>query len=283
MVIDMHVHPGFFEDICGDAERTQMRRQQYGLYKTSPVPLEHTLAVMDHAGIDKSVLLPLDLKATAGETVISNEEVKKLVDLAPDRFIGFASVDPHREDAAEQLLYCFEELGLSGLKLNPSKQRFYPGDDMMAPVYDICLKYNKPVMFHSGLSWEPAAPAKFSKPLNFEDVAIAYPGLSFCLAHFGWPWVDETVMLLIKYPNVFTDTSLLYLDSPTDFYDQLFKKNMGSLWIDRNFSDKVMFGSNAPRFRPARLRDGLENIGLKKKTMERILGQNAARFLKMEV
>ncbi len=65
-----------------------MRRQRYGLYKTSPSPLEHTLEVMDHAGIDKSVLLPLDLTTITGEVVISNDEVRTLVSLAPDRFVG---------------------------------------------------------------------------------------------------------------------------------------------------------------------------------------------------
>jgi predicted TIM-barrel fold metal-dependent hydrolase len=282
MVIDMHVHPGFFQDICGDRDKTEMRRRRYGLYKTSPYPLEHTLAVMNHAGIDKSVLLPLDLTTITGETIISNDEVRALVSLAPDRFIGFASVDPHREDALSELVRCFETLGLSGLKLNPSSQKFYPGDAMMAPIYELCIKYDKPILFHSGLSWEPNAPAKYARPLEFEDVALEYPGLRICLAHFGWPWIEETIMLLIKYPNVFTDTSLLYLDSPKDFYEQLFKKNMGPLWIDRNFADKVLFGSNTPRFRPVRLREGLEKIGLKPRTLEKILGLNAMNFLKLE-
>jgi len=259
-----------------------MRRQRYGLYKTSPCPLEHTLAVMDHAGIDKSVLLPLDLTTITGEVVISNDEVRTLVSLAPDRFVGFASVDPHRKDAAVELVRCFEDLGLSGLKLNPSSQRFHPGDAIMAPIYELCVKYDKPILFHSGLSWEPNAPAKYARPLEFEDVALEYPELRICLAHFGWPWIEETVMLLIKYPNVFTDTSLLYLDSPKDFYEQLFKKNMGPLWVDRNFADKVLFGSNAPRFRPVRLREGLEKVGFKPRTLEKILGLNAVHFLKLE-
>ncbi len=123
---------------------------------------------------------------------------------------------------------------------------------------------------------------KIREAAEFEDVALGYPELRICLAHFGWPWIDETVMLLIKYPNVFTDTSLLYLDSPKDFYEQLFKKNMGPLWVDRNFADKVLFGSNAPRFRPVRLREGLEKVGFKPRTLENILGLNAVHFLKLE-
>jgi hypothetical protein len=103
--------------------------------------------------------------------------------------------------------------------------------------------------------------------------------VKFCLAHLGWPWVDETLMMILKYPNVYTDTSLLYMDSPEAFYDQIFLKNMGPMWIDRNFNNKVMFGSNHPRFRPVRLKNGIESLSMHQKTKERILGLNAMTFL----
>lgn len=282
MVIDVHFHPAFFEDICEDKERVDFRRRELGLYKTSPVPMNHTLAIMDHAGIDKTVLLPLDLTTIDGDTVISNKEIRKLVDIAPDRFIGFASVDPGRKDAAEVLEYAFKTLNLAGLKLNPSKQKFYPGDERMDPIYRKCVEYNRPILFHSGLSWEPDAPARYSRPINFEDVAIKYPTLRFCLAHFGWPFIEETVMLMLKYPQVYTDTAMLYMDSPKDFYQQVFTKNMGPMWIDRNLNRQVMFGSNAPRFRPVRLKDGLLSIKMHPSSMERILGGNALTFLGWE-
>jgi predicted TIM-barrel fold metal-dependent hydrolase len=282
MVIDVHTHPGFYQDICDNPARISFRREQYGLYKSSPNPMEQMIAVMDHAGIDQTVLLPLDVTTISGDTVISNEEIKKLVDLAPRRLIGFASVDPHRQDAVEVLDYAFKTLGLKGLKLNPSKQKFYPDDDLLKPIYEKCLEYNKPIMFHAGLSWEPDAPAKYSKPLNFEEVALQYPGLRFCLAHFGWPWIEETIILLLKYPNVYTDTAMLYLDSPKDFFQQVFTRNMGPLWIDRNFNDKVMFGSNSPRFRPVRVKDGLLTVSMRKKSIDRILGANAVRYLGLE-
>lgn len=282
MVIDVHVHPIFYEDICGDAERVTYRMEQFGIYKQSPYSREEILTEMDYGGIDKAVLLPEDLTTLSGDTLISNEEIKKLVDLMPDRFIGFASVDPHRTDAPEVLDYAFKELGLMGLKLNPSKQKFYPCDDMLKPIYERCIKYNKPIMFHAGMSWETNALAKFSHPLNFEEVALNYPELRMCLAHFGWPWINETIMLLLKYPNVYTDTSILHLDSPKDFYEQVFTRNMGPLWIDRNLNEKVMFGSNGPRFRAFKLKPAIENLNMRATTQQKIFGTNAVKFLGLE-
>lgn len=282
MIIDIHTHPIFYKDISEDAAQLTFRKEQFGVFKQSPSPLESVFIEMDYTKVNKLVLLPEDLTTQAGGWIVSNEEIRKLVDLAPDRFIGFASVDPFRSDALEVLDYAFKDLGLAGLKLHPSKQKFYPYDERLKPIYEKCVAYNKPIMFHAGMSWEPDAPAKYSNPLHFEEVAMAYPELRMCLAHFGWPWIHETVMLLLKYPNVYTDTSLLHMDNAHDFYEQVFKRNMGPLWIERNLYDKVMFGTNSPRFRAKRLLPALESLDFRPKTLQKILGGNALRFLGMK-
>lgn len=279
MIIDVHTHPIFHKAISDDKQVLDYRKKEFGIFKQSPSPLESVLQEMDYMHISRSILLPLDLTTQSAGWIVSNEEVKRLVDLAPDRFIGFASVDPHRNDAVEVLDYAFRELGLKGLKLHPSKQKFYPGDDKLKPIYEKCLEFDKPILFHAGMSWEPDAPSKYAQPVNFEEVAIAYPELRICLAHFGWPWVHETVMLLLKYPNVFTDTSLLHMDNALDFYRQVFKTNMGPLWIERNLNDKVMFGTNSPRFKAKRLLPALEAMEFRPKTLQKILGGNAQVFL----
>ena len=62
--------------------------------------------------------------------------------LDPNRFIGFATVDPNRPDALNRLRHAFETLKLRGLKLHPSKQQFYPNDPKLFPIYELCLSYN---------------------------------------------------------------------------------------------------------------------------------------------
>ena len=94
MVIDIHAFPGFLKEICEDPKKVEYRRQQYFLYKQHVWPLELFITQLDASGIDKAVISAEDVTTKAGEPIVSNEEVKKLVDLAPDRLIGFASVDP---------------------------------------------------------------------------------------------------------------------------------------------------------------------------------------------
>ena len=39
MVIDMHVHPILFGPICEDKKKVEFRKQEFGLYKSSPIPM----------------------------------------------------------------------------------------------------------------------------------------------------------------------------------------------------------------------------------------------------
>lgn len=282
MVIDMHVHPVLYKAAFSQEKDLDYRKKYFGVDLMSPVSLDLVKQLMDYSGIDKNVLLPLDITTTKQGYLVTNEEIRRTVDRMPDRLIGFASVDPHRPDAKEVLEYAFRDLGLMGLKLNPAKQKFSPMEEGMDEIYEICLKYNRPVMFHSGMSWEPDTLMEAGRPALFEPVALKFPELRICLAHFGWPWIQETAALVLKYPNVYTDTSMLYMDSPEIFFRETFTQQLGHLWIENNFADRVMFGSNNPRFRAGRMKEGLEKLPWREQTKEKVLGKNAMRFLGLE-
>ncbi len=282
MVIDIHTFPGFFEEICREKDMVSYRREQYFLYKQPIWPLSLFMTQMDAAGIDKSVISAEDVTVRAGKPIVSNGEIWELVAQYPDRLIGFASVDPHRDDAIFALEEAFKDLKLAGLKLSPAMQRFMPDEAMMKPLYELCLKYDKPILFEAGMTWVKDSPSKYSNPLVFEDVAIAYPDLRMCLGHFGWPWIRETAMLILKYPNLYADTALLYFDSPKQFFDSTFNAQLGEYWIDRMLFNKVMFGSAYPRIEQKRMTGAARAMTLRPRQMEHVMGLNALKFLGME-
>ncbi|WP_040197391.1 amidohydrolase family protein [Candidatus Soleaferrea massiliensis] len=279
MVIDMCVHPGFLKEICGDEERVLFRRKHFGLYKQSVWPVELFIKQLDAAGIDKAVLIPEDLTVRCGDSIVSNEEIKTLCELMPDRAVGFASVDPNRADASEVLEDAFTRLGLAGLVLNPSTQRFYPGDEKLAPLYECCIRHDKPLILQMGVSLQPDAPAKYAKPLLCEDVLLSYPQLRVCVSHFGWPWVTDVAALLLKYENLYADTAMLYYDSPKEFMHYVFEEQMGRHWADRTLHSKILFGSGYPRIEQKRMRQAVESLELRDSTKQKILGDNARQFL----
>lgn len=282
MVIDIHTFPGFFEEICETPEKIEFRRTQYFLYKQHVWPLSLFITQLDAAGIDRAVISAEDVTTRAGGEIVSNEEVRKLVNYYPQRLIGFASVDPQRPDTVAVLEKAFGELGLAGLKLSPAMQLFQPNAPMMGKIYETCIRYNKPILFEAGMTWVKNSPSKYSNPLLLEDVAMEYPDLRLCIGHFGWPWTRETAMLALKYPNVYADTALLYFDSPKQFFQTTFNDQLGEYWIDRMLYDKVMFGSTYPRIEQKRMVKAMEALTLRPKQRAMVMGENALRFLGME-
>lgn len=258
------------------------RKKAMGYDLMSPFPLELVEKQMAFAGVDKLVLLGEDCAAEGG-AVLSNEEIAKIVALDPGALYRLCHSRPQSSRRAGILRYAFGTLKLRGLKLHPAKQQFYPNDPKLFPIYELCLSYNVPVTFHCGMSWQPNTFLKYSHPELFEEVAVRYPQLRINLAHFGFPWVLETAAIILKYPNVYADTACCYMDCPEQFFEQLFFKLMGPLWVEHNLADKILFGSNNPRFRPARIKRGLEYQPFSKETMAKILGENAVRFLGLEV
>lgn len=279
MLIDMHVHPIFYGDICEKEEELEFRKNSFGVWKQGPMNDDEMFAEWKICDLTQAALLPLDVTTTEGGWIVDNEQIAKLCKHHPDKFIGFASVDPCREDVLEILEKAFGEQGLMGLKLNPAKQKFEPEAEYMEPIYELCEKKNKPIIFHAGLSWEPNTPTEYCHPCRFEKVIMRHPNLRVCLAHFAWPWVREMVMLMIKYPNVYTDTSVLYVDSPEEQMMELFTKDMGPMWFERCFPQQVMFASNGPRFRMFKIKRALDKVPMRDFARENLYYKNALRFL----
>jgi len=278
-VIDIHTHPVLVREVMEkDPEMERVVREVFRL-RNRPQPLETFLLHMDVAGVDKSVLLPIDCSTSKKCSIYTNGQIADLVDRAGGRFIGFASVDPHSPDAPDRLESAIRDLGLKGLKLAPEIQDFRADEEKLFPLYERAQEMGVPIMMHSGLSWETDTPLYNSHPRFIEEVARRFPKLKICIAHFGWPWVIDTAALLLKYPNLFADTSCLYFDTPTEFIQFTFGKQMPTTWIERSLRNQVMFGSNYPRIETVKMVEAVKSLGLTEGATELIFEKNAERFI----
>ena len=282
MVIDTHIHPALFAPICQDAEQFRRRCDQMNYHKMKPSDLSLLKKQYALAGMVRAVLLPEDCSAETGVPAISNDDIALLAAQDPGFYIGMASVDPRRPDAEEELDRAFSKLGLAGLAVNTARLQIYPNDPRLLRLYDICRERRKPIFFHAGLCLERNALAKYAHPMEFEEIALRYPELNLCLTHFGWPWVQETAALLLKYPNLYANTALMNFDGPYQLFEKVFRQDMGRYWLDHNLAGQVMFGSDSPRIRPVRSKRGLDSIELLPETREAIYWRNAARFFSLE-
>ncbi len=282
MVIDTHIHPALFSPICKDRQRFDKRCDEMNYHLMSPSGIDLLKKQYALADIQRAFLLPEDCSAETGIPSISNHEIAELVSCDSDFFYGFASVDPRNENAGAELERAFDTLQLKGLAINTARLQMYPYDKKLNKLYEICRIYNKPIIFHAGFCLERNALARYSRPSDFEDVLYQYPDINICLTHFGWPWVQETAALLLKYHNAFANTALMNFDSPYQIYHKVFKEDMGEYWVEHNISDKIMFGSDSPRIRPVRSKRGLDSLNFSSDTLEKIYYKNALRFLGME-
>jgi len=174
------------------------------------------LALMDLFGITKSVIYP-------GPCMCPNDEVARVVALAPDRFIGFAKtgalVPPYRDrraaqEAADELEHGLRDLGLSGVG-ELSLGEFLP-DSLadavagMRPWFELCKTYgDKPAIVHAHAGGG-AKDAGYCDPEAFRPFAEEFPTVPLILNHMGGArrdFFDHALDLARDHDNVCFNTS----------------------------------------------------------------------------
>jgi uncharacterized protein len=278
-MIDFHTHPVLIKEFVAQYPNYERSARQVFNIGNNFQPLETFLLQMDVAGIEQAVLLPIDCRRARKDSVSSNDQVAELCQLH-SRFIGFASVDPLKKGAVRELESAVEKRGLKGLKLDPSLQNFEVGDKRAFAVYEAAAALGIPLVVHTGMSWALETPLEMGQPLLLEPAIRRWPALNFVLAHFGWPWVWEAAALALKYPNVYLDTACLYYDSPKEFFQFVFGKQIPTTVIERSLRNKVVFGSNYPRVEIKNMVHALKSLALTEGCLNKILKENAERLLK---
>jgi predicted TIM-barrel fold metal-dependent hydrolase len=262
-----------------------------------------------HPGFDKIVILgvsPQYLEGrligtvdTSGITGVEgsphpekcNDYIAGCVAIAPDKLIGFASVNPaYRgvEYAVDELERAVTELGLSGVKLYPMYQHWSPMDRALAfPVFAKAEELGIPVMVHQAGSTRIDARMEFARPAMLDDVGREFRDLTVILAHCGIPWIDEAMFMLTKHPNFYTDLSY-HIATITRRELFLFLRRAEPYFVPL---EKLFFGTDYPGFLydPVALRQklmsvneeagllGLEPIAQEK--LDGIMGENFARTI----
>lgn len=204
---------------------------------------------------------------------VSSEELLKLAVAESDILIPFASVDPHRPDAADRARRLLDA-GAFGFKFHPNLQHFFPDDPMCRPLYDVIADARVPAVFHTGQtavgSGQPGGGQillKFSNPIHLDEVASWYPDMPIIAAHPSVPWQDEALSVAVHKPNVYIDLSGW---SPKYFPEQLVR------YSNTLLKHKVLFGTDFPALTPERWLADFAKIGIKDDVRPLIIKDNAA-------
>jgi uncharacterized protein len=203
------------------------------------------------ASVDRAIVF--GMRAAHAGIMVPNEYIAAYVRRHPEKLIGFAGVDPTCDPVVPTLEEACGALGLRGVKLGPIYQNIHPTDPRMMAVYEYCEANRVPILIHQGTTFPRKAPLKYASPILLEDVALRFPDLKMVIAHLGHPWIEDTLVLIRKQPNIYSDISALHY-RPWQFYNALvLAKEYGVL-------DKLLFGTDFPFTTPEATIDALRNL-----------------------
>ncbi|NGP18874.1 amidohydrolase family protein [Devosia aurantiaca] len=204
--------------------------------------------------VDKAIVFTLryaDSAGIDGDDEVTAEAVRKY----PDKFVGFAAVDPRRADAMDLLEHAVQDLKLKGVKFGPIYNGVSLLDPRMVPVYEYCVRNNLPLTMHMGTTFAQNAPIEYGRPLAVDEIAGRYPDLKMIMAHMAHPWAEECIVVARKRPNVYCEVSALFY-RPWQFYNILVTAQEYRI-TER---DKIFWGTDFPFAEVRESIDGLRNI-----------------------
>lgn len=254
------------------------------------LPTEKQLLMMEEAGVDKTILFSTtphpekahDLKSLEKELAILNnvlasntslderirniksttEELKKVIDRNPSKFIGFGLVP---------LSLTYNETA-DWINNNVIKNNFY-GLGEFSPASDQ-VKYLEVIFQASNeLGYLPIWVHTFH-PLNFDDIkelvqlSKKYPKVPLILGHMGGiHWLD-VIKLAKENCNIYLDLSATY----TILAPKIAIKEL---------PERTLFSSDAPYGNPLLFKRMIEMISPNKKVSEQVLGGNIIKLLNL--
>jgi uncharacterized protein len=217
---------------------------------------------------------------------VPDSEVAAYVRTAPDRLIGFLSLDPTQPGWQDELEEGHRNLKLRGIKLMPMYAGFLPNGPELDPLWTYATRHRLPVLCHTGTTFVRQAPLACTLPRLIDDVAIRFPDVKIIMAHLSHPYEGECVVTIRKHPNVYADCSALHY-RPFQLYHSLMLLQEYGVW------NKLLFGSDYPFTTVSASLDGMRNLNsmlegtslprLDIDAMEQMFQRNTLELLEIEV
>lgn len=162
-----------------------------------------------------------------------------------------------------------------------------PNDPKLEPYFAMAEKLDIPACLHTGFGppmspymGDPDFRMRYGNPLLLEDVLVRHPRLRIYIAHGGYPFLEETIALMLMYRQVYLDISainwLLTREAFHDYLQRLVQARLGK---------RIMFGTDQMIW-PETVEMSIKAIDsasfLSEKQKQQIFFDNAATFLRLD-
>ena len=191
-------------------------------------------------GIDACIVL--------GAGDVENKEINRTlsdyVGRHSDKMAGFAVVNPVCDDIGTKHWNSIKNhLGLDGVVLYCAGDGFHPAHSRAFQFYETVAELQMPVFFHNTPPFASTAMLDFARPYLIDEIARAFPDMKIVIGGMGLPFLNETLCMLQKHPNVYADLTI----QPEKIW-QVY--NVVTSAFEAEVMDKLFFGSGLP-FRKA--------------------------------
>lgn len=237
--------------------------------------VEEVVKEMRQNGIYKAVLVGRDAESTYGFKP-NNNGLAEFIASAPDIFVGFAGLDPHKGmGAIRELCRLVNEKGFKGAAIDPIYNKLYLNDKKFYPIYSKCCELDIPIIITSGPArFTPETTMDFARPIFIDEVATDFPELRIVVSHGGYPWVSEMIGVTFRNKNVFLEIS------------EYEKFPMGAAFFEAGntiLQDQLLFASAHPfvNYLEA-IKLYKEEFPIKPEILDKIMYKNAERVLKLK-
>jgi len=219
------------------------------------------IEAMDRAGVEKAILTTtLEVPA---------EHVLAFPRANPDRFVLSVSLDPRNGMAAVRALErVVRDEPVVLARITPFMINLPPDDRVYYPIYAKCIELDLPIAINTGIPGPPM-PGKCQDPMYLDEVCVFFPELKLVMAHGADPWWDVAIRLMIKYRNLYLQTSAY---APRYFPPQLIQ------FMNTRGQDKIIFASDHPVLSFERCIQEAQQLDLREGVLDKFLYANAHRL-----
>lgn len=241
--------------------------------------LSFLIEEMEKNNVDRSLVIA----GFRDETVL-RPKTEDLINLASEYkqldVIGSVDVLTYDDSYLENLEFWLANKKIVGVKIYTGYQHVYPNDERCTRIYELCTKYNRPVVLHTGdtLAGAVANPKlKYAHPLNVDDIAVDFSDLKIVIAHMGNPWLVDCAEVLYKNPNVYADISGLVVGETLETpYGKMMIERVREL-IDYVGENKLMYGTDWPLCPMDSYLNFVDKLGLSENDKEILFSKNAIK------
>jgi len=239
LIIDCHCHAGKGDGLTGPWD--------------TDAPLGPYMDWAGQAGIHRTVLFP----AFHSDYAVANRQVARIVQDNPERFYGFAFLHAARDQGRifRMVQTAIEMYGFRGIKVHRHDAR------ISREICEAARHFRLPVLYD--VVGEISA---------VDLLAREYPDVNFIIPHLGsfaddWRAQVGLIDYLVRYPNVFTDTSGVRR------FDVLQQA------VERAGAGKILFGSDGPWLHPGVELAKIFALNLSAEDTQLILAKNLLKLI----